>query len=328
MLPLSENVADVIVCHTPYYLWFKTLVKKLCIKYLELEMKRFGDLLLTALAPTIWGSTYLVTTELLPPDRPLLAGALRALPVGLALVAIFRRLPQGVWWWRTLVLGTLNIGLFFALLFVAAYRLPGGVAATLGAVQPLLVASFAGVVLAQKPSFLTLASGVVGVVGVALLVLGSELSLELWGVLAALAGAFCMAAGTVLTRLWIRPVPVLLFTGWQLVAGGLLLSVLSLVFEGRVPTLSLGNALGYSYPGLIGGGLAYALWFRGIGTLGTSAAFLGLLSPVVATILGYAVLGQHLGWLQGLGIVLVLGSVLAGQKELLSGGQRTPRPAP
>lgn len=276
-------------------------------------MKRFGDLFLTALAPTLWGSTYLVTTELLPPNRPLLAGALRALPVGLALVAIFKRLPQGVWWWRMLVLGTLNIGLFFALLFVAAYRLPGGVAATLGAVQPLLVALFAGTVLAQKPSLATLAAGVVGIVGVALLVLGSGVRLEAWGVAAALAGAFSMAAGTVLTRLWVSTVPVLLVTGWQLVAGGLLLSVLSLVFEGRVPTLSSENVVGYSYLGLIGGGVAYTLWFRGIGKLGTSVAFLGLLSPVVATVLGYAVLGQQLGWRQGLGAVLVLGSVLAGQ---------------
>ena len=285
-------------------------------------MKRSGDLFLTALAPAIWGSTYLVTTELLPPDRPLLAGALRALPVGLALVVVFRRLPQGVWWWRVAVLGTLNIGLFFALLFVAAYRLPGGIAATLGAVQPLLVALIAGVVLVQKPSLVTLAAGVVGMVGVALLVLGGGVALEVWGVAAALAGACSMAAGTVLTRLWVSPVPVLLLTGWQLALGGLLLGVLSFLFEGRIPALSPSNIFGYSYLGLLGGGLAYTLWFRGIGKLGTSVAFLGLLSPVVATGLGYAVLGQQLGWRQGLGAALVLGSVLAGQRELL-GERRT-----
>ena len=41
------------------------------------------------------------------------------------------------------MLGALNIGLFFALVFVAAYRLPRGVAATVGTAQPLLVASLA-----------------------------------------------------------------------------------------------------------------------------------------------------------------------------------------
>src|SRR5437763_816259 len=100
------------------------------------------DIGLTALAPLIWGTTYIVTTEFLPPDRPLLAGLMRALPVGVLLLLLFRRLPKGIWWGRTLVLGALNIGLFFPLFFLAVYRLPGGVAATLSAFQPFLVALF------------------------------------------------------------------------------------------------------------------------------------------------------------------------------------------
>ncbi|MBC8090808.1 MAG: EamA family transporter, partial [Pseudonocardia sp.] len=46
-----------------------------------------ADAGVTALAPAVWGSTYLVTTELLPPDRPLLAATVRALPAGLVLLA-------------------------------------------------------------------------------------------------------------------------------------------------------------------------------------------------------------------------------------------------
>ncbi len=52
------------------------------------------DVLLTALAPAIWGSTYIVTTELLPPDRPFTAAVLRALPAGILLVLFSRRLRQ------------------------------------------------------------------------------------------------------------------------------------------------------------------------------------------------------------------------------------------
>ena len=84
------------------------------------------------LGPVIWGSTYIVTTELLPPDRPFTAALLRTLPAGLLLVLWCRRWPawgDGVGWRRLLVLAALNIGVFQALLFVAAYRLPGGVAA-------------------------------------------------------------------------------------------------------------------------------------------------------------------------------------------------------
>ncbi len=104
--------------------------------------RRF-DPIITGLAPAAWGLTYIVTTELLPPGRPLLAATLRALPAGLALAAITRRRPTGSWWWKAAVLGVLNIGAFFVLLFVAAYRLPGGVAATLGSIQPLVAAGLA-----------------------------------------------------------------------------------------------------------------------------------------------------------------------------------------
>ena len=62
-------------------------------------------LLTTAAAPVLWGTTYLVTAELLPPERPLLSGLLRALPAGLLLLLVVRRLPAGHWWWKSAILG-------------------------------------------------------------------------------------------------------------------------------------------------------------------------------------------------------------------------------
>src|SRR3954469_5577250 len=82
--------------------------------------------LVSAVAPMTWGTTYLVTTQFLPPDRPLLSCVIRTLPAGLALLLVTRRLPSGTWWARSAALGLLNIGAFNVLLFLAAYRLPGG----------------------------------------------------------------------------------------------------------------------------------------------------------------------------------------------------------
>lgn len=276
------------------------------------------DIFLAAIAPLLWGSTYLVTTELLPPERPLLAGALRALPIGLLIVAGYGTLPKGGWWWRATALGALNIGFFFALLFLAAYRLPGSVAATIGAIQPLLVAWLAWVLLSERPTSLALTAGFFGIAGVGLLVLGPDTQLDPVGITAALGGALSMAVGIVLSRRWVRPEPLLLFTGWQLVAGGVILTILSLLVEGLPPRLSIVNLTGFAYLGLIGTGLAYVLWFRGIETLGVSVSFLGLLSPVVATVLGYIVLDQNLTVVQLLGAVMVLGSVCLGQVSLKS----------
>ena len=272
--------------------------------------------LLAAIAPMAWGTTYVVTTELLPPGRPLLAGVLRALPAGLVLVAVTRRRPVGAWWAKAAVLGTLNIGAFFALLFVAAYRLPGGVAATLGAVQPLVAATLAAVLLRERLRPTVVAAGLLGLVGVALLVLRAGATLDGVGVLAGLAGATAMATGVVLTKRWGRPVPLLAFTAWQLVAGGLVLLPVALRVEGAPPALTGQNLLGYLWLTTVGTGLAYALWFRGIERLPVArVSLLGLVSPIVATTTGWLVLGQHLTPLQLGGAALVLGALWLGQRQ-------------
>lgn len=281
-----------------------------------------GRTMRTAIAPVVWGTTYLVTTELLPPGHPVFAAAARALPAGLLAIALARTLPRGSWWWRSAVLGVLNIGAFFPLLFVAAERLPGGVAATLGATQPLVVAVLAVAVLGERWSAWRLAWGAVGVLGVGLVVLGPAAALDPVGVAAGLGGAAVMAFGVTLTKRWGRPPGAgpMAFAGWQLTAGGLALSPFAVV-EG-VPSHVDGAALaGYLWLGLAGGLAGYTLWFAGIRVLPvTATALLGLLSPLTAAALGAAVLGEALRPVQLLGFAVALLALVA--------GQLTPRPLP
>ena len=268
----------------------------------------------TALTPVVWGTTYIVTTELLPAERPMLAATVRALPVGLAFVLWKRTLPKGSWWWRATVLGLLNIGAFFALLFVAAFRLPGGVAATAGAIQPLMAAGIAAVVLGEAFTRRTAIAGVAGVAGVAALVLGPEASLDPVGVAAALGGTTSMAFGVVLTKHWKRPVDLITFTGWQLTLGGLMLIPVVAFTEGLPDHVTLDNVAGFVWLGTIGTGLAYANWFRGIQQLPIAVvSFLALLSPLVATIVGWAILDQNLTSTQLGGAALVLFAIIAPQ---------------
>jgi probable blue pigment (indigoidine) exporter len=276
---------------------------------------RLSDILLTALAPMTWGTTYVVATELLPPNHPLLVAALRSLPIGILLTVWLKQLPQGIWWWRILLLGSLNIGIFQALLFIAAYRLPGGVAATAGAIQPLLVVWFSWLILHEKPSRLSIVAAIAGIVGVGLLVLGPAARLDSIGIVAAIAGAATMGLGTVLVKRWKRPVSLLVFTAWQLAVGGIVLLPIALAIEGPITQLSPTNLLGFIYLGLVGTGLAYALWFRGIDKLKASAvSYLGLISPLVATLMGFIFLGQSFTPIQLIGIAIVLISVLLGQQ--------------
>ncbi|WP_073485010.1 EamA family transporter [Streptoalloteichus hindustanus] len=272
--------------------------------------------LLTALAPAVWGTTYVVTTELLPRGHPLFAGLLRALPAGLVALAITRTLPRGTWWGKAAALGVLNIGLLHPLLFVAAERLPGGVAATLAAAQPIIVAVLAVTVLHERLSAWRLAWGGVGVAGVGLVVIGPNAALDVVGIAAGLASAATMALGVTLTKRWGRPAGVgpTAFAGWQLTAGGLFLLPVTFLVEGPPPVITSTAALGYLWLGLVGGLITYVLWFQGVTTLPvTSVAVLGLLSPLVAAVLGAVLLGQTLGPVQLGGFALSLAAIVAGQ---------------
>ena len=281
-----------------------------------LNMKpAWRDSLLTALAPIAWGSTYIVTTELLPPDRPFTAAVFRALPAGLLLVLFGRRLPARRDWGRLAVLAALNIGFFQALLFIAAYRLPGGLAAVVGAIQPLFVMALAWSIDRQRPHGLAAGFALLGVAGMALLLLAPGSSRDPAGIIAALAGAGCMAAGTYLARRWRSELPVLSFTGWQLLGGGLMLVPIAWLADPPLPGLTPGQFLGYAYLSIFGALVAYALWFRGVGRLPPVAvSSLGLLSPVTAVILGWALLGQAVGGLSLLGMVVVLASITGVQR--------------
>lgn len=248
-----------------------------------------------------------------------MAAAMRALPAGLILLIITRQLPQGSWWLRAAVLGGLNIGIFFYFLFFAAYRLPGGVAALIMSIQPVIVLFYGLAIFKNAVSTTQIVACVLAATGVALVVLKPEAALNVPGVLAGLLGALSMATGIVLTKHWGRPagISLLTFTGWQLTFGGLFLLPLGLLNESMPPTFKIYNWLGFTYLSLIGALAAYALWFRGIERLpAVSVSFISLLSPLSASILGYFFLGENLNWIQGLGGIGVICAVLLVQPNL------------
>jgi probable blue pigment (indigoidine) exporter len=273
----------------------------------------------------LWGTNYLVTSEVIPQDVPLFAAAVRALPAGLLLLLVVAlrdgvvAVPRGPWWWRAPLLGALNIAVFFVLFFVAAYRLPGGVAAVVGALGPFLVAGLSYPVLGERPGRRVLVAATIGIAGVALFVLSSATWLDPVGLAAAAGGTATISVATVLGRRWgLPPAPspgrgVLALTSWQLVAGGLLLLPFALAFETLPAAPTGGQLLGLGYLALVGTCVAHFLWFQGVSGLpSTQVTLLSLLSPVVATIVGWAVLGQALSTGQFFGAIAVLGAIVLG----------------
>ena len=269
-----------------------------------------------AFAPIVWGSTYLVTTEFLPPDRPMTASVLRALPAGLLLLMIAPGLPPVGWRLKTAVLGVLNIGAFFPLLFLAAYRLPGGLAAVVGSIQPLVIIGMCVLLGWGRPHLSQVLWSLLALAGVAMVTLSGPTTVDTLGLVAAAAGAVSMATGLLLTRRWgVAPgMHPLTSTAWQRVVGGIVISPLIPLVDQGSWQVDVPAALGYTWLSVIGGAVAYSLWFRGARALpSTNMALLGVLSPLTAAVLGWLVLNQTLTTLQCLGFVLALAGSLIGQ---------------
>jgi len=266
---------------------------------------------LTALVPCIWGSTFVVTTELLPNSGAFTNASIRALMAGFLLLLLNKEFPKRKWIWKIVVAGALNFSIFWCLLFVAAYRLPGGVAATIGAIQPLFVYALSVWLLNAKLNWRIYAVACVGILGVAMLAITSEAKIDPIGISAATGGALSMALGIVLTKRWQMKVSPLSFSAWQLIVGGALLVPVAVILEDPFAPMTADNLAGHLFLGIVGGALTYAIWFKGISRLGpVIPTTLGFFSPLAAIFLGWLILDQTLTSMQIFGAVLVLGSVI------------------
>jgi probable blue pigment (indigoidine) exporter len=264
----------------------------------------------TAIAPVAWGSNYYVTHEFLPAGNPLWGALLRALPAGLLLLAVRRRLPAGEWWWRSLVLGTLNVGAFFVLIYVSAQLLPTSIAATVMATSPVVMMLLAWGLLGAPPRARQLAGAGLGIAGVVLLLFSGVVAVDPRGVAASVAAMGMSSLGYILTKKWGGDVDTLSLTSWQLVAGALVLLPFAVVLE-RPPVLDGRAVLGFAYVTIIATALAFAAWFAGLRHLDAgTVGLVGLLNPVTGVLLGTAVAGESLDLRQMAGLVLVLAGIL------------------
>lgn len=272
--------------------------------------------LLTTLAPIAWGTTYYVTQQFLPAESPLWGGAIRALPAGLVLLALSRKRPHGSWWIKSLVLGTLNMGAFFALVYVAAQLLPTSVAATIMATGPLVMMMLAWPLIGEKPQLLSLLGAALGIIGVCTMLFSASGTINPLGVLASLAAMVLSSIGYVLTKRWGAGVDVLSLASWQLIAGALTLIPLALLIEGAPPALDGQAMLAFGYVSIIATAVAYVAWFTGLKHLSAgTVGLLGLLNPITGVLLGLALAGESFTLQQIVGILVVLVGILLGQRS-------------
>jgi probable blue pigment (indigoidine) exporter len=288
---------------------------------MEVTSARWRWIALTAIAPIAWGSNYFVTRQFLPDDAPLWGAVIRALPAGLLLLAIARERPRGEWWWKSLVLGTLNVGAFFVLIYLASQLLPTSVASTLMASSAAVLLLLAWPLLQERPALVSVLGAVVGFAGVAIMLLGADPhgprgGIDPLGVAVSLGAMLMSSLGFVLAKRWGGGVRLLPLTAWQLIAGGLVVLPLAVLVEGAPPALDGPALAGFAYVAIVATALAFVAWFAGLRHLPAgSVGLVGLLNPVTGVLLGTLVAHEAFGPAQAAGTALVLGGVVLGQQR-------------
>ncbi|MFM5169711.1 DMT family transporter [Aeromonas veronii] len=261
-------------------------------------------MLIALLAPLLWGSTYAVVSLYLTDYSPYWVAVWRALPAGLLLLLLHPRMPP-LPWGKQFLLAFCNIAAFFALLFVAAFRLPGAVAGTLGATLPLVLMLLAWLQDGTRPSLKWLLLGLMGLAGV-LLLLNPSANLDPVGVACAMLATALIGQSSRWMRHW--PVNDLLaLTAWQLLLGGLMLIPLAWLLAGPMPLPEPASAPGLLWLVLLNTALGYWAWLWGLKYHGPEVmGMLALTNPMMAVSLGVLMVGETLDVSQWIGIGVIL----------------------
>jgi drug/metabolite transporter (DMT)-like permease len=268
----------------------------------------------------LWGSGFLLIKIALEGMSPIqiVLGRLLAAAVVMLVVVAYRReaLPRRLTPWAHLTVMAIvtNIAPYFLFAW-AEQHINSGLAGVLNATTPLFTLVFAVSTHTERLTTTRMVGLAVGFLGVVVLAApwhDGEIGSSLFGVGASLLASASYAASYVYARRFLSArqfSPLVLSTG-QMVAGAVLLGALAPGVALQPMTLTTSVVTSVVVLGVLGTGIAYVLNYRLIADEGaTAASTVTYLLPIVAVLLGLAVLGEPVGWNLAVGALIVLFSV-------------------
>ncbi|MEI6895389.1 MAG: EamA family transporter [Colwellia sp.] len=259
------------------------------------------NFLLAMLAAFLWGTTYAVTQYTLSGWPPLLLGALRALPAGLLLLAIKPNLPKVKDWPVLIRLATINIALFFSLLFVMAQTLPSAISGVGMVSVPVFAMVFYRVMYKARPSKTQFFSGAILVSLAWILFDPLNLTLNPIGLMAMFSAICCIVIGSHIIKSLGNRMHWWSVLCWQLLIGGTLLTFVAVIhgfispmqYRFALENFSLLNATGLAWLILFNTMLAYSLyvWLLNRMTV-VEFTFAGISNPIAGILMGLLLMGD------------------------------------
>ena len=268
-----------------------------------------------------WGANF-AAMKLGARQFPPLAFNASRLLVGTLILLVIAVAQQGGWpsratAWRLLALGIIGNGLYQVCFVEALVRTRVANVAIMLASTPVWLA-LVGQLMGTEHLKARAWSGIgLSIVGIVLVVLGGAAASgggHSWtGNLIALAGVACWCTYTVLLRPYTESTNPIKLHAITLVGGTVPLVLLAAPQLAITPwrTITWDGWTALAYGAVMAIVVAYLLWYRGVRLLGpTRTAMYGNLQPIVALIVGAAMLGEVPTMAQGVGCALTVGGLL------------------
>jgi len=275
------------------------------------------DLLLLLVA-LIWGSNFAVVKQTLSEMLPLAFNALRFSLASILLCAILLFSEGGFLLNKKDFKGVLLLGIvghtFYQLLFINGIaRTSASLSALMMATNPVFVALLGLPARGEKPSMRLLLGASLSLIGVYVLMYGSQSGFSLsekhvFGAVLVLFASLCWAAYTVLSKPYLARYSPLRLTATSAVLGTIFLDLVAIpsLLTQEWVRVSVAGWAGFSYSFGLAIVTAYIIWDIGIQKVGPGrTAVYENLTPVVAAFISYLFLGEILTGLQIAGAAMV-----------------------
>ncbi len=268
----------------------------------------------------IWSSAFTSAKIIVTHAPPLTISAVRFLIAGLIALALARILRQSFsltrqQWQLTVIFGICQNALYLGLNFVALETVEASLATIIASSLPLLVA-LAGWLIARvtlRPLGITgLIFGMAGV----FMIMGTRLTqgVDPVGIALCGIGALALTFATLAVRGASSGGNVMVVVGFQMLVGSVVLWVPALTLETWVVNWSVTFVAAFLYTLLMPGLLATMVWFWLVRRIGpTRAATFHFLNPFFGVAVAAALLGEGIGVLDVIGVVVIALAILAVQ---------------
>ncbi|HEY9019842.1 MAG TPA: DMT family transporter [Paracoccaceae bacterium] len=282
-----------------------------------MNIRAIGMGLLFAL---MWSSAFTSARIIVAYAPPLASLSLRFLLSGLIGVAIALALGQTfkltpAQWKATIIFGVCQNALYLGLNFVAMQTVEASLASIIASSMPLMVAFAGWAIFRERLPRLGLIGLVLGFLGVGL-IMGARLGagVDLYGLSLCLLGAMALTIATLSVRGASSGGNVMMIVGLQMFVGAAVLAVGSAMFETIEVTWSWQLVVAFLYTTLIPGLAATWVWFTLVNQIGAvKAATFHFLNPFFGVAIAAVLLGEALGVLDVVGVVIIAAGILAVQ---------------